>query len=317
MSRRPSDTPSESSGEGSLENEHPAAGSSDLLATVRAKYLSLSRSDKKVARILLDSPATFIMRSVADVAAEADVSEATVVRFGRTLGCQGFRDFKIILAQHLAARQAKLDAMTYAEEEAQGNYIDQICASATESLRGAVSNLNLEAIERAAQMIKTAKRVAVFGLGGSSSVLAEELHFRLFRLGIASAHYLDTYTQRMSAATLESGDLALFVSSTGRPRSLIEIAELCRHYGGKTIAITEKESHLAREVDICLDVHLSQTGVPLPQPNPMRYAQLLVIDCLACRVAVLLDERGEGFLERARASIASMHGIAPQQPVGD
>ena len=300
----------------SQENGKPS-GSPDLLATVRAKYLNLSRSDKKVARILLDSPESFIMRSVADVASDADVSEATVVRFGRTLGCEGFRDFKIMLAQHLAARQAKLDAMIDAEEEAQGNYIDRICASATESLRQTVSNLNLDAIERAAQMVKAAKRVAVFGLGGSSSVLAEELHFRLFRLGVASAHYLDTYAQRMSSATLESGDLAVFVSSTGRPRSLIEIAELSKHYGATTLAITEKESHLAREVDVCLNVHLTQAGVPLLQPNPMRYSQLLVIDCLAYRVAVLLDQRGEDLLERVRASIASVHGIAPQQPIGD
>lgn len=304
-------------GSGTSGAAHHPQDSGDLLATLRARFLNLSRSDKKIARVLLDAPQSFITRNVADVAALADVSEATVVRFGRTLGCDGFRDFKIKLAQHLATRQAKLDAHTNEEQETQGNYIDRICASASKSLREAVSHLNLEAVESAAQMMKSAKRIAIFGLGGSSSVLAEELHFRLFRLGIASAHYLDTYAQRMSASTLESGDLAVLISSTGRPRSLIEIAELAKHYGAKTLAITEKQSLLAKEVDVCLDVHLSQAGVSLLQPNPMRYAQLLVIDCLAYRVAALSENQGKDYLERVRASIASIHGILPQQPIGD
>ena len=245
----------------SSENLH-LTGSSDLLATVRAKFQGLSRSDKKIARFLLESPRSFITHSVADVAELAQVSEATVVRFGRTLGCDGFRDFKIRLAEHLAARQAKLDANVHVQQEGQGNYIDKLCGSACESLREAVSNLSLDAIEHAAQFVKSANRVSVFGMGGSSSVLAEELHCRLFRLGVASTNYLDTYAQRMSAATLNPGDLAVFVSSTGRPRSLIEIAELARHYGARTIAITEKESLLAREVSVCLDVHLTQAAYP-------------------------------------------------------
>lgn len=297
--------------------DNSSDSSTDLLSAVRGKYLDMSRSDKKIARFLLDSPEAFITRSVADVAGVAQVSEATVVRFGRALGCAGFRDFKITLAQHLAARQAKLDARIEAEEEGDGSYIDRICGAAFKSLREAVSNLHIEAVESAAQMVRSANRISIFGLGGSSSVLAEELHFRLFRLGISSAHYLDTYAQRMSASTLASGDLAVFVSSTGRPQTLIEIAELARHYGASTLAITERESILAGEVDVCLDVHLTQVGVSLLQPNPMRYAQLLVIDCLAYRVATLLEDTGKRYLERVRASIASVHGIAPQQPIGD
>lgn len=299
------------------EKRNSSENVTDLLSSVRGKYLHMSRSDKKIARFLLDSPERFITRSVAEVAEVAQVSEATVVRFGRALGCAGFKDFKIKLAQHLAARQAKLDARIEAEEEREGNYIDRICASAFKSLREAVSHLHIEAIESAAQMVRSANRISIFGLGGSSSVLAEELHFRLFRLGISSAHYLDTYAQRMSASTLGPGDLAVFVSSTGRPQTLIEIAELARHYGASTLAITERESILAGEVDVCLDVHLTQAGVSLLQPNPMRYAQLMVIDCLAYRVAALLDDEGKDYLERVRASIASVHGIAPQQPIGD
>ena len=292
--------------------------STNLLRTARERFLQLSRSDKKVARLLLESPGSFIRTSVSEVADAADVSQATVVRFGRIFGCRGFKDFKIELAQQLAATQALHDSGRGIEVPLQGgNFIDRICASATLALRDTACELNLEAVEAAAQLIASARRIAIYGLGGSSSSLAQELHNRLFRLDLASAAYTDDHMQRMSASVLERKDVGLFISSTGRPRSLIESAEIASHYGAKTVALTDEGSELGREVDVCLHIRLSQAGVAMEQPNPMRFAQLLVIDCLVYRVAELRGDAGRASLERVRASIAAMHGILPQQPIGD
>ena len=228
------------------------------------------------------------------------------MRFGRTFGCAGFRDLKFRLAQDLAARKAVEDFRIGAERIGFGNYIDRICASATLSVRHAVSNFSLDAMERAAQMITSSTSVVVFGLGGSSSGLVGELHDRLFQLGIASAPYLDTYMQRIRAATLDRRDVALMVSSSGREMSLIENAEIARRYGAKTIAITDIQSPLARKVDVCLDVRLIQAGAPLTPLNPMRYAQLMMVDCLAYRIGVINGQDPQNALERVTASIASV-----------
>ena len=293
------------------------ADSPDLLSAVRARYLELSRSEKKVARLLFESPETFINSSVGEAAKAAEVGEATVVRFGRTFGCEGFRDLKIQLAQHLAARQARLDASSKASPGSAGNFVDRTCESATVAMREVAAQLDLDAIDRAAQLIASARRVTVYGLGGSSGVLASELHNRLFRLDIATASYTDSYMQRMSAAALREKDVAIFVSSTGRPRPLLESAQLANHYGAGTVALTDQTSTLGREVDVCLHIGLSQAGVAMEQPNPMRYAQLLVIDCLANRIATVRGDDAQTSLERVRASIAAVHGILPQQPIGD
>ncbi len=54
--------------------------------------------------------------------------------------------------------------------------------------------------------------------------------------------FTDGYTQRMSAAILGEGDVALFISSTGRPRELQESLELAKYYKATCIAITDKDS---------------------------------------------------------------------------
>ena len=277
----------------------------------------MSRSEKKVARLLFESPETFINSSVGEIARAADVGEATVVRFGRTFGCEGFRDLKIRLAQHLAARQARLDSGSGESPGQDGNFIDRTCESAAAAMREVAAQIDLDAIESAARTIAAARRVTVYGLGGSSGVLASELHNRLFRLDIATVSYTDSYMQRMSASALREKDVAIFVSSTGRPRSLLESAQLANHYGAGTVALTDRTSTLGKEVDVCLHIGLTQAGVAIEQPNPMRYAQLLVIDCLANRIATVLGEVAQTSLERVRASIAAVHGILPQQPIGD
>jgi DNA-binding MurR/RpiR family transcriptional regulator len=148
-------------------------------------------------------------------------------------------------------------------------------------------------------------------------VLALETHNRLFRLNIPTMVFTDGYTQRMSAAILSEGDVALFISSTGRPRELQESLELAKYYKATCIAITDKDSPLGRDADICLHVGLAASGVEEIQPNPMRFAQLFVIDRLAHAVAAVLGEQAHLALRRMRGSVAWLHGIAPQQPIGD
>jgi DNA-binding MurR/RpiR family transcriptional regulator len=170
---------------------------------------------------------------------------------------------------------------------------------------------------KAAQAIAKAGRVVVYGIGGSSAALATEAHNRLFRLNIPVMVFTDGYTQRMSAAILGEGDVALFVSSTGRPRELQESLELAKYYKAICIAITDKETPLGRDADICLHVGLAASGVEEIQPNPMRFAQLFVIDRLAYEVAAVLGEHAHLALRRMRGSVAWLHGITPQQPIGD
>jgi RpiR family carbohydrate utilization transcriptional regulator len=98
---------------------------------------------------------------------------------------------------------------------------------------------------------------------------------------------------------------------------LVDTVELSKHFGAKCIGITPKLGRVGRELDICIDHELTQGGVHPYHPNPMRYVQLYAIDTLAYAVALQLGKTAETALKRVRASVASLHGIAPLQPIGD
>jgi RpiR family transcriptional regulator, carbohydrate utilization regulator len=300
--------------------------SSDILPRLEGMMDSMTRSEVRIARQILAAPDNFVRSSVRSVAADLGVSEPTILRFCRAIGCEGFKDLKFRLIQELALSQANSDRAERAPKAtgsagrgavAKEPDDDRVFDTIIEALTRTRATLVYQDISRSAQAIAKAGRVVVYGIGGSSAALASEAHNRLFRLNVPVMVFTDGYTQRMSAAILAEGDVALFISSTGRPRELQESLELAKYCKATCIAITDKETPLGRDADICLHVGLAASGVEEIQPNPMRFAQLFVIDRLAYAVAAVLGEQAHLALRKMRGSVAWLHGITPQQPIGD
>jgi DNA-binding MurR/RpiR family transcriptional regulator len=287
---------------------------------------SMTRAEVRIAKRILASPKDFVRSSVRSIAADLGVSEPTIMRFCRAIGCEGFKDLKFRLIQELALSQAMSDQAERATKASvasvpgaagEDTNDDRVFDTIIEALTRTRDTLVHKDLLSSAQAIAKAGRVVVYGIGGSSAALAVEAHNRLFRFNIPIMVFTDGYTQRMSAAILGEGDVALFISSTGRPRELQESLELAKYYKATCIAITDKETPLGRDADICLHVGLAASGVEEFQPNPMRFAQLFVIDRLAYAVAAAVGEQAHLALRRMRGSVAWLHGIAPQQPIGD
>lgn len=300
--------------------------SGDILPRLEGMMDSMTRSEVRIARQILAAPDDFVRSSVRSVAADLGVSEPTILRFCRAIGCEGFKDLKFRLIQELALSQANSDRAERATRAAgtTGRGVvdkdrddDHVFDTIIEALTRTRATLVYQDISSSAQAIAKAGRVVVYGIGGSSAALASEAHNRLFRLNVPVMVFTDGYTQRMSAAILAEGDVALFISSTGRPRELQESLELAKYCKATCIAITDKETPLGRDADICLHVGLAASGVEEIQPNPMRFAQLFVIDRLAYAVAAVLGEQAHVALRKMRGSVAWLHGITPQQPIGD
>lgn len=301
---------------------------SDILPRLERMMDSMTRSEIRIAKRLLAAPSEFVRSSVRAIAADLEVSEPTILRFCRAVGCEGFKDLKFRLIQELALTQAITDQAERAAKSHAANASElgtaakvlddgRVFDTIIDALTRTHDTLVQKDVVRSAQAIANAGRVVAYGIGGSSAILAAEAHNRLFRLNIPIMAFTDGYTQRMSAAILGEGDVALFISSTGRPRELQESLELAKYYKATCIAITDKDTPLGRDADICLHVGLAAAGVEEFQPNPMRFAQLFVIDRLAHAVAALVGERAHLALRRMRGSVAWLHGIAPQQPIGD
>src|SRR5690242_16008811 len=71
----------------------------DILSQIKDSYADLRPPERRVADVVLSDVALAVDASNAEIARRADVSEPTVTRFCRSIGCDGVRDFKLKLAQ--------------------------------------------------------------------------------------------------------------------------------------------------------------------------------------------------------------------------
>jgi RpiR family carbohydrate utilization transcriptional regulator len=75
----------------------------ELTNAISENFSLMRKSERKVAKFILDNLAEVIHMRIVDLAEAAEVSEPTVVRFCRAINFSGFQGFKLALAQQLAS----------------------------------------------------------------------------------------------------------------------------------------------------------------------------------------------------------------------
>ena len=162
----------------------------------------------------------------------------------------------------------------------------------------------------------SAHQVLVFGLGGSSTVLAQETQNRLFRYGVVVSAHSDPYVMKMTASTLKPNDVVIAISGTGRTREVVEAVALAKHYRAKAIGITAPDTDLAAVVDVALTVDVPEFPDPL-KPTASRYAFLTIIDLLSAAVAYRLEPDARETLRRIKYTVLNHRKGKVLEPLGD
>ncbi|GAB2802985.1 MurR/RpiR family transcriptional regulator [Halomonas shantousis] len=262
----------------------------DLIDRIRSRLEELNRSERKVADVILQDPATATGLSIATLAQAASVSEPTVNRFCRNFNTKGYPDFKIKLAQSLAGGTPYVSRSVERGDDA-ARYSDKIFGATIAALDDARRALDARCIEHAVDYLIQAKQISFFGLGASGPV-AQDAQHKFFRFNLPVMAYEDVLMQRMVAAAAHTGDVIVIISYTGRTRELVEIARLARDNGAVVLGITAPGSPLAAECTETLAV-LTPEDTDVYMPMTSRMIHLALIDVLATGVTL---RRGEAFL---------------------
>jgi len=294
----------------------PAQGAVDLISNLRQLNGSFAAREQKVADFVSQHLEDVSGMTIAELASACGVSTPTVVRFCRTMGCDGFRDFKLRLAQNLAVSLQYLAPSQREVAEGGGSAVDQVLGALYATVNVMRQQLDPARLDAAVQALASAGQIVVAGVGGGSSMVAQEAANRLFRLGIPAVSVSDSYLLQMRAATLGKGDVLLLISTSGEAAEIASAAGIAGGYGATTIAITRPGSRLAREALIVIEADLPEDPDIL-KPTASRYAHLVIVDALAMSVAQLRSEATTENLRRIRASLTAYHGRTGPQPLGD
>ncbi|BCP55527.1 RpiR family transcriptional regulator [Kaistia sp. 32K] len=283
-------------------------GTGNILEVARAMRDELRKSDRKVCDAILADPRRILSATVAETAQLAGVSQPTVIRFCSAIGCDGFQDFKLRLAQSLALGVPATHSVI-SDADSPDQVAQKIFDYTMTSLDWARNRLESTALARAVDALVAAQRIEFFGFGASGIVAMDaQQKFPLF--GVPCGAEIDSHQQVMVASLLKPGDVAVAISNTGTTRSTVEVAKLARENGAAVIGITGNDGGpLAEACDIVL---LTETleNTNIYTPTISRIAALVVVDILSTAVAL---RRGEAHVEsfkRMKKTLSHMRSTA-------
>jgi len=219
------------------ENQNPV-GFSQLISE---RFPQLTKSEKVIANYLNQNQDDAAFLSAGEIADRLQLSEATMVRFARTLGFDSYPAMRVALQYsfrhrltHSARLRSRLDDL-----RADGDIFERLVASEIDYLTEALQTLDRKALNAAVELLRTHQRVFVFGLGPSLS-LVDLLDIRLTR---SARHVipLNTSGREMLEPMLlmDSSDLLIAIGFFNLTPNLQMVLEYANQHKTPVILLTD------------------------------------------------------------------------------
>lgn len=246
------------------------------LTRIRSSYPVLASSELRVANWVMQQPEKIMHLSMAQVAQACGVSDTTVLRFCRNAGFQGYTDLKLSIARDLVSPTQVIHD-DIAPSDGPAVIARKVFMSNIQALYDTLEVLNEDALNRAINLLTTAKRILIVGVGTSAPIV-QNMYNMLMRLGLQCKAQTDSYLQLMEVALLGPGDVVVAVSQSGSSIDPVLTLKQAHENGAATICITgNAQSPITEYADVTL---LSVAREARIEAIASRLAQVSIADAL-------------------------------------
>lgn len=276
----------------------------NILERIHASYYHLTATERKVADFVLAQHDQVQFMSITQLADECGTAEATISRFCRSLKLKGFNAFKIELAKHSVSSSAQMP------QEQSTDSPEGRCAEvgrlSIDAVRQTIELVEPKQVLRAVEMFESAPHVMCIGAGGSMIMASECAHLFSTVTGKFSA-VSDSHSQMSATATMGLQDVIVLFSYSGATTSGLQVLELARSRGIRTVLVTRfNKSPAAKLADVVLRCG-SNEGPFQFGSVPAKVAQLIVMDVLFQEYCHRNREESEENIQRIAAALSGKH----------
>jgi DNA-binding MurR/RpiR family transcriptional regulator len=228
----------------------------DFRRRIEKHFPRLTKSEQRIASFFLSSYDQAVFLNAADLARELEVSEATIVRFARTIGYESFPQLRRAL-QHIyrvkTAPATRLQRKLADLKSGAGHLLSQVVEMELQFLSEVPREIAPADFDRTIRLLLKGRRVFVFA-SGPSRILADLVTIRFTRFGLSVVSLTESgrdLLDKLALLTREDAVLALgFHRVTGE---LVATIDYARRVGCKTILLTDTlRAHFQDKVAVIL-----------------------------------------------------------------
>lgn len=267
-----------------------------LLTRLEILRPRLGPTAQRIAGYILANAHEVIHMSVTELAEATGASEGSVISLCQQLGATGFQQAKIALAQELV-RPIEFIHEDLDRGDDVATVVGKIFHSDIQALNDTLHALDHRAVAAAVEMIRAAERVEIYGVGSAAPV-AEDLHYRMLRIGLNCKVVVDSVIQAISAPMTGPDVAVITVSHSGSTQETYTATRLAKEAGAKTICITNfGKSPIQAFADVLLFTLARETQFRT-EAMTSRIAQLAIVDVLIACLALADYDRAVDAIHR-------------------
>ncbi|MCT4566414.1 MAG: MurR/RpiR family transcriptional regulator [Maledivibacter sp.] len=238
-------------------------------------------SEKRIADFIIANVDRVYNSTASTLASLTNTSPASIVRFSQKLGYEGFQELKIALAREV--HQNVFDEDKIYEKitihDSMNSIVNKIAAENINAIKNTIKLVDEKVLTEAIEAISSARRINIYGVGGSSLV-AQDFQYKLVRIDMPAYIHTDNHLQLVSAANITNRDVAIAFSHSGKTIETYRAMEISKQRGAKTISITKfGKSPISDLADI--KIYTTEVEKTLRMGAiASRIAQLTIVDIL-------------------------------------
>jgi len=280
----------------------------NVLIKIRDMKDSLTPVEKMLADYILANVSEIPHLSIKNLAKASKTSDASVLRFCKTMGYGGYRSFIVSISTSIGSmNDEQKDQYTDIQPgDDLSTIISNISLNNCRSIEDTQSVLDRNEVAKAVKLLRGSNRIVFFGIG-ASGLVCQDAEQKFSRINKMCHAYTDGHSQLTAATLLGKGDVAIFISYSGDTVEILDTLEIAKKNGAHIIAITKiNKSELADKANVLLGISTPEVTIRSGAMGS-RIAMLTVIDILFAGVASAEYQNVKKYLTKTHNILASKH----------
>ena len=249
-----------------------------LFVRIEEKYDKMSKGQKTLALYLKKALDHAVGKKAKQIAADAGVSEPTVVRFAAFLGYGGYRQLSEAIEEQALLRMDSVDRLRMASERIdRADVLKSTLNSDIEKIRQTLSTVDSAAFDGAVDAVCRARKVYIAGIR-SSAPLASFLYSYLnliceevILLGTSG----EMYEQMIH---IDLRDVIIAISFPRYSMGTIRAVDFAKRERARVIAITDSEqAPISSAADFCLVAKSDMVSIVDSLVAPLSLINALIV----------------------------------------
>lgn len=174
--------------------------------------------------------------SIHTLAKETNISIATVVRFAQHLGFEGYKDFRLYLAQ--CGNEHEDFILDFGKsEKSPESQITRMLSSCADCLSLTQQNIDYSMLSEIAENIHNAQKIAFFGVE-TSYIVCQDAKIKFNRIGVLTDCACEQSSTSAILLNMKKGDIVFGISHSGNNAFVEAVLKSAQSRGIKTVAVT-------------------------------------------------------------------------------